>query len=195
MTTTLILDGFLGRPRRWERLRALTEARVGPAKIVRYASTGRLSLEEIGQGLIDEIRQHPAPVNLVGFSMGGLVIRSAHLIDPALPVRRAVFINSPHRGTWMACLVPTPGVRNMRPFDEHIRRLNEVAWTAPTLTVWNRIDGIVLPARSTRFGAGRHLQAKIPLHIWPVWSRSIQRRVVDFLAEDAVPLREVINEA
>ena len=182
-TPTLILDGFLGRPWRWERLRKLIEARVGPATIFRYDSTGRLPLPELGAMLLEEIARHDGPVNLVGFSMGGLVMRSAHMINPKLPVRRAVFMNSPHRGTWMACLIPTPGVRQMRPFDHYIQQLNSVQWNVPTLTVWNRIDGIVLPARNTRF-SGQHVQARVPLHIWPVWSRSIHRRVADFLADD-----------
>ncbi|HEX8325361.1 MAG TPA: hypothetical protein VF595_15775 [Tepidisphaeraceae bacterium] len=180
---TIILDGFLGRPRRWERLRRLIELRAGPASIFQYESTGLTPIPTLGQRLIDEIRGRGGRVNLVGFSMGGMVIRAAHLIDPALPTRRAVFMNSPHLGTWLAHLVPTPGVRQMRPGDPFVKAIADAPWTVPTLTVWNGFDGIILPPRSTRYRyGGEHVCCPVPLHIWPVWSRTIHRRIADFLA-------------
>ena len=183
---TLILDGFLGRPGRWERLRRLVEQRTGgPATIFRYDSTGREDLPTLGRKLADTAERLGGPVNLVGFSMGGLVIRSAKLLAPTLPVRRAVFINSPHRGTWLAHLWPLPGVRQMRPRDAFQATLAGAAWDVPTLVVFNRFDGIVYPATSTRYAMAGcdHWECPVPMHVWPVWSRSTHRRVADYLAE------------
>ena len=185
-TPTLILDGFLGRPYRWELLRRVVERRVGPATIFKYVSTGRHDIPTLGRRLVDEVTRRGGPVNLVGFSMGGLVIRAARMLEPQLPVERAVFINSPHRGTWLAHLVPTPGVRNMRPSDPFLADLAAAPpWTVPTLTVFNgEFDGIVFPAASTRWPdvGGECVRCPVPLHIWPVVSRSLHRRIADFLA-------------
>ena len=54
MPHTLILDGFMGRPWRWEKLRRDVERRVGSASIFRYDWTGRFTLQELGQRLADE---------------------------------------------------------------------------------------------------------------------------------------------
>ncbi len=188
---TLILDGFLGRPARWERLRRRVEAEVGPATIFRYDSTGRTPLPDLAQLLLIEARRIDPTntgVNLVGYSMGGIVIRSARLIDPTRNIRKAVFMNSPHNGTWIACLIPTPGVQQMRPFDAHMRSLNENKWDVPTLTVWNNFDGVILPGKNTRYDAcgGQHVKCAVPIHIWPVWSRKIHTEVVAFLQSPAV---------
>lgn len=191
---TLILDGFLGRPRRWERLRRRLLATAGPASIFSYDCTGRLGLPTLGRLLIDRVGMLGGAVNLVGYSMGGLVIRSAKMLEPTLPVEKAVFINSPHRGTWLAHLWPLPGVRQMRPRHPYLRTLNAAPWDVPTLVVYNRFDGIVVPARSTRWPACQdHYVCPVPAHVWPVWSKSVHRRVADFLAapskEAACPLK------
>ena len=180
---TFILDGIWGRPRRWEPLRATLEDRVGPATIYRYDCSGFVSFEELGGQLATAIRSRGAPVNLVGYSMGGLVIRSAHLVDSSLPIRRAAFMNSPHGGSWLACLLPLAGVRQMRPFDPYMKRLAAHTWDVPTLTIWNPVDGIIVPGRNTRWdGAGEHVRCGVPIHYWPILSKPLQRRVVEFLA-------------
>jgi hypothetical protein len=185
---TFILDGFLGRPRRWETLRAAIEDRVGPATIHRYDCSGLSSLEDLGAKLAATIRSHGTgsnPVNLIGYSMGGLVIRWACLSDPDLPIRRVVFMNSPHEGSWLACLLPLTGIRQMRPFDPHMQRVREQPWNVPTLTIWNPVDGVILPGKNTRFDrAGEQVRCAVPLHIWPVWSRDVRRRVVEFLGAE-----------
>jgi len=178
---TLILDGFMGRPWRWEPLRRLIEQRCGSASIFRYDWTGRLTLPQLGERLAEEAAKYPDGVNLVGFSMGGMVIRAARHVAPELNVNKTVFLNSPHRGTWLACLIPTPGVRQMRPFDPFLKAIAEKPWKGDTLTVWSGIDGIILPGKNTRFDTGRHVKCAIPLHIWPVWSRTIHHDIVEFL--------------
>jgi hypothetical protein len=76
------------------------------------------------------------------------------------------------------------GVRQMRPFDPYMKRVAEHRWDVPTLTIWNPIDGIILPGRHTRWdvAGGEHVCCTVPVHAWPVWSKAVQQRVVDFLA-------------
>ena len=181
-THTVILDGFLGRSRRWGRLCRTIEAHGGSASIHRYDSTGRLDLPTLAGQLSRACRGLGRPVNFVGYSMGGLVIRTASLLE-SLRMERAVFINTPHRGTLAAYLWPLVGVRQMRPGDPLLARLAAAAWDVPTLTVYNRFDGVVVPAASTRFDkGGEHFPCPVPAHVWPVWSKRVHRRVAEFLA-------------
>ncbi len=187
-TTTLIIDGIWARPRRWQPLCRRIESRIGPAKVFEYDSSGRLSFDRLGRLLADEVHQLGS-VNVVAFSMGGLVARAAHLLEPNLPLRRAVFLNSPHRGSWLAYLLPFEGVRQMRPRDEFIQRITEAVWPFPTLCIWNPLDTMVVPGWYTKFNAASREQlCSIPIHIWPIWSRSIHRQIVEFLGSEKTTL-------
>ena len=83
-TRTLILDGIWGSHSRWERLRSRIAADVGPCTIWRYDNSGRTSIESLGSALASELHRMNVPVNLVGYSMGGLVIREAFRQMPGL---------------------------------------------------------------------------------------------------------------
>jgi pimeloyl-ACP methyl ester carboxylesterase len=81
-------------------------------------ATTNTSLDEIGDRLAHHVReQHPhAPVDLVGHSMGGLVIQAALQQLPAEAVRRVVTLGTPFAGLPSAvgcdvrqCLEMQPG--------------------------------------------------------------------------------------
>src|ERR1700729_2034536 len=131
---TLLLDGIFGRPKRFEK-KFLRDVRqqCGPAEVFRYNSSGLATFEQLGAQLANEIRRRDQPVNLIGFSMGGLVIRAAHLHDPTLPIRRAVLMNSPLNGSLLAYALPIGGIRQMRPSDEFLQRIKNASWDVPTL--------------------------------------------------------------
>src|SRR5207248_909804 len=80
--TTLILDGIFGRPRRFRRLRDELRESCGPAEIFHYNCTGLIPFDKLGQELVSAIRDINGPVNLVAFSMGGIVARVARMIEP-----------------------------------------------------------------------------------------------------------------
>ena len=183
---TLILDGIWGRPRRWEPLRRALESRVGPAEIFLYDSRGMKRFEVLAEKLIERIRAIGWPVNLIGFSMGGLVIRTACLLAPDLPVRRAVFLNTPHGGSILAYLAPLPGIRQLCPNSDLIRKLNGQPWSAPTFVVWNPLDTAVIPGRNTRWqiaGASEAICA-VPLHVWPIFSTKLREQIVSFIRKE-----------
>ena len=185
-THSIILDGIWGRPRRWEPLRAALDAHVGPAEIFHYDCSGMCTFETLAQRLVDRIREIDEPVNLIGFSMGGLVVRTARLLDPNLPVRRAAFLNSPHGGSMLAWLLPLAGVRQMRPGSELLRQLEKQNWTIPTLVVWNPLDTAVVPPRHTRWQIDGATEAmcSVPVHVWPIFSTGLRDRIVKFIGED-----------
>lgn len=183
--TTLILDGIWGRPRRFHALRDLLRERCGPTEIHHYNSTGLRRFEELGAELAAKIETIQGPVNVVAFSMGGIVLRTALLLRPALSLHRVVFLNSPHKGSWLAYALPFPGVRQLRPSSPLMRQLEAIPWPFPTLSVWCPGDLMVLPGRSARLdSASRIVRSDVPLHTWPIWSRSLRRDIVAFLSQD-----------
>jgi pimeloyl-ACP methyl ester carboxylesterase len=180
---TLILDGIWGRPRRFARLRRTLEASCGPTEVFHYNCSGFVPFERLASELCERIHEIEAPVNVVGFSMGGIVARVAYLLDPSIAIRRAVFLNSPHAGTIAAYALPLAAVRQMRPGSELMRRLASADWPIPTLVTWCPFDGMVVPGRSARWGrATESIRCLVPIHTWPVWSASIHSRIADFLA-------------
>lgn len=181
---TLILDGIWGRHARWEPLRRRIEREVGACHIWRYDNTGLTSLEELGLRLGGEIRKLDAPVRLIGYSMGGLVIREALRQGPDLPLDRSVFLHSPHGGSWAAHLLPLPACRDMRPGSAFLQRLAAMEWKTPTLATWCPWDLMILPGRSARWHQASHLiRSDMPAHAWPVISPAIHKTVVRFLKE------------
>jgi Alpha/beta hydrolase family len=183
---TLILDGIWGSHSRWERLRGRIAAEVGPCRIWRYDNTGRASIECLGAALAADLRRLNAPVNLVGYSMGGLVVREAIRQTPSLKVRRVVLLNSPNYGSAAACLLPLSACREMRPGSAFLKQLNSAPWTCPTLATWCPYDLMVFPGSSARWKkADVIVRSDVPAHLWPVVSSDIHRSIVGFLASES----------
>lgn len=184
--TTLVLDGIWGRPKRFTPLIEMIRERCGPAELFYYDCSGLVIFERLGLQLAAKVRQIGGPVNLVGFSMGGLVVRAAHLVDPTLPLHRVAFLNSPLKGSWLACLCPFGAMRQMRPYDSFMKRIANTDWDVPTLSTWCPGDTMVIPGRSARCPTAQQtIRCAVPMHVWPMWSRGIWRQVVDFLSQPA----------
>jgi hypothetical protein len=114
-----------------------------------------------------------------------LVIRAAKLLRPELPIHRAAFLNTPHGGSVWAYALPIGGIRQMRPSDPFIRQLKSVAWEVPTIVSWCPMDTAVVPGRSARLKcAEQTMCCAVPVHVWPIFSRYIQGRVVEFFYEN-----------
>lgn len=182
--TTLILDGFLGWHSRWEGLRRRVEAGVGTCRIWRYDSSGFISIEKIAARLAEELSQLDHEFNLVGYSMGGIVIRETLRQAPGLRLRKTVLLHSPHGGTHVARLLPLPAVREMRPGSAFLRRLDETEWSCPTLASWCAGDLMIVPGSSACWRkASEIVKSPVPAHAWPIYSKGIHQRVVRFLAD------------
>lgn len=184
--TTLILDGFLGWHSRWEGLRRRVQKDVGTCHIWRYENTGRISIETLGAQLVDELRRMDSGFHLIGYSMGGLVIREAMRQAPDLELKKTVLLHSPHRGTLLARFLPLPAVREMRPGSPFLRRLDEMEWNRPTLASWCTGDLMIVPGSSACWSKASHiLHSPVPAHAWPIYSPGIHQSVVKFLNENA----------
>jgi pimeloyl-ACP methyl ester carboxylesterase len=188
-TQTLIIDGIWGSHRRWERLRSRIAKEVGPCTIWQYDNSGRVSIEALAKALSSELRQLDVPVNLIGYSMGGLVIREALRQSPEPKVKKVALLNSPNHGSAAAFFVPLSACREMRPGSAFLRQLNAAPWTYPTLVTWCPYDLMVFPGSSGRWDkANVLLRTDVPMHLWPVFSVEIHRAITAFLSsKDGTP--------
>jgi pimeloyl-ACP methyl ester carboxylesterase len=182
--TTIILDGIFGRPSRFKAMRRMLESECGPTEVFHYNSTGFVSFERLAERFSRRVREIGEPVNVIGFSMGGIVIRTAHLLDPSLSIHRAVFLNSPHAGSFLAYAMPVAvGARQLWPGSDLMRCLAAAEWSIPTMVTWCPLDAAVIPGRSANWAkAQESIRCATPIHTWVVGSAHVHRRVAQFLA-------------
>ena len=134
---------------------------------------GRATIPALAEQVASFIeRTLPAgePLDLVGFSMGGVVSRYyLQRLGGAARVRRFVTISSPHHGTLTAYLRRLPGVVQMRPNSALLRELNEDLDSfggVEVTSIWTPLDLMIMPPHSSRLprGLGREVLVAAPLH-------------------------------
>jgi len=90
-------------------------------------------------------------VDIVAHSMGGLGTRWYLLRHGAGSVRRAVFIASPHRGTYSALLAWGEGGAEMKPESAFMDTLNAappVPAGVEAISIWTPVDTHIIPGES-----------------------------------------------
>lgn len=187
-----LLDGIWGSHRRWQDLSRKLEAQGASVTIWHYRNTGFHPITELAAELVHDIASTTEEhLYLVGYSMGGLVVREALRLEPFPRIRKVAFLHSPLRGSLSSYFVPLPGIRDMRPGSPFLRRQNEAPWGWPTLVTWCPFDLMVLPGQSANWPrANKSICSLVPAHAWPVVSHRIHRAVVDFFCEGAHPVHE-----
>jgi triacylglycerol lipase len=152
-------------------------------------NNGDAGLDELAAQLADYIRAGFPPgqtIDLVGFSMGGLVARYyLQRLNGAERVERLITISSPHQGTWAAFVMRKPGVRQMRPGSEFLRDLNRDAAMLDRIrvtSIWTPFDLMIIPARSSEWAAGRSFRVNVAAH--PLMVRD--RRVLELVQQSLV---------
>lgn len=92
-------------------------------------------------------------VHVVGHSLGGIVARYyVQRLGGHTRVHTLVTLGSPHAGTMLAHLLPTPIARQLRPGSDVINELAEPAPECGTrfVSLWSELDQLVVPQRSAR---------------------------------------------
>jgi len=107
-------------------------------------------------------------VDVVAHSMGGLAVRRALSEEPvAASVRRAVFLGTPQRGTWVAYLAWGDGGQEMEPESEFLARLNQqnpVPDTVEALTIRTPVDTYVVPGLNATLPGVADVEVCCPSH-------------------------------
>ncbi len=117
-------------------------------------------------------QQHGSPqVDIVGFSMGGLVTRVyLEQLGGAPYVHRFVSISAPHGGTLSAYALPLAGGRQMRPRSALLRALGDDVSHLSTVNVhcvYTPYDLTVLPGDSGVLRGARSVhRVPVALHRW-----------------------------
>jgi triacylglycerol lipase len=109
-----------------------------------------------------------SPLDLLGFSMGGLVSRYyVQRLGGLARVRRFITISAPHHGSKWAYLRKLPGYLHMRPDSDLLRDLSgDVARLAELnfTSIWTPLDLMILPPVSSRLAVGEEVLVAAPLH-------------------------------
>jgi triacylglycerol lipase len=120
-------------------------------------------------------------VGVVAHSMGGLALREYLTTAPRARVHTAVFVGTPHRGTWAAYLAWGRGGAEMRPGSRFLRELNARPMPADVNThcISTPIDTRVLPGSSAVLAGAHWHRVLMPTH-----PRMLRHRVTLELIRD-----------
>lgn len=164
--------------------RRLRRERMEPLAIDLHQRMGTVPIERLAEHLEEFIRQRVpegSPIDLVGFSMGGVVARYyVQRLGGIARVRRLVCISTPHSGSRIAHLLPIACARQLRPGNA---LLTDLARDADSLaackvaSIWTPYDLMIQPASSCSLGVGEDYRIRVALHALMVRDR----RVLDLL--------------
>ncbi len=156
-------------------------------------NNGDVGLDILAQQVADYIdKTFPADqaIDLVGFSMGGIISRYyVQRLGGIKRVQRFITIASPHNGTWTAYLRLNAGCYQMRcgsafleDLNQNVKMLDSINFTS----IWTPMDLMIVPSRSSQLPVGRDIILQVPGHAWMVSDSRSLRAIAQTLAE---PLR------
>ncbi len=136
-------------------------------------NNGDKGLDELAQQVADYIASNFTPtesLDLVGFSMGGIVSRYyLQRLGGIKRIQRLVAISAPNHGTAIAYFPQNIGSKQMRPRSQFLQDLNrdlaileEINYTC----IWTPFDLMILPATSSKMPVGEEVVLPVGLHPW-----------------------------
>lgn len=134
------------------------------------------------------------PIDLLGFSMGGLVSRYyLQRLGGMRRVQRFITISTPHNGTIAANFSMRSGCMQMRPnsafmqdLSSDVDRLKELNFTS----LWTPFDLIILPPSSSQLGIGTERSIPVLAHPLMVSDRRVLLEISEALSQPiASPIR------
>lgn len=136
-------------------------------------NNGNMGLDTLAQQVADYIDatfEPEQPIDLVGFSMGGIVSRYyVQRLGGINRVQRFVTISSPHHGTWIAYCREGMGCIQMRPDSVLLENLNRDAGLLKQIDftcIWTPYDLMIVPATSSQMSVGRNVSVPVLNHSW-----------------------------
>jgi triacylglycerol lipase len=154
---------------------------------------GRAGLDTLAEQLQSFVEQTFAPdqpIDLVGFSMGGIVSRYyIQRLGGLERVQRFVTLSSPHNGTWTAYFRQNLGASQMRPSSMFLEELNrdiEMLCRVNFTSMWTPYDLMIVPSHSSRLPVGREIMLSVPTHSWMIRSMQSLQRLTEVLQEPPI---------
>ncbi|SDE10965.1 triacylglycerol lipase [Dyadobacter soli] len=190
MANTLILvHGFLdtGRRMAWmsKQLSALGWKVFTPSLL---PSNGTEPLEKLAERLSSFIRENTQEsdrIDIIAFSMGGLIARYyLQRLGGLSKTDRLITIATPHNGTLAAYVLPFAGVRQMRPNSDFLNSLNANAGQLQQLvfvSYYSPFDLIIIPARSSMMPAGKTFKVFALMHPWMIFDKKLLKKITHVL--------------
>lgn len=180
------------------RLRALThwlgQENLHPHPFAPQPSNGTVEIEVLARQLARYIATTfppSQPVNLFGFSMGGLICRSyVQQLGGVAQTRRLITLATPHWGTYMAYLFNRPACVQMRPGSAFLRDLNQDLTALECLnftSIWTPLDLMIVPAMSSILAVGEMISIVSPMHRTLPMDPRILRTIADRLRRPFLP--------
>jgi triacylglycerol lipase len=153
-------------------------------------NNGDVGLDELAKQIANYVTANflpEQPLNLVGFSMGGIVSRYyIQRLGGIKRVQRFITISSPHQGTIVAYGSLRPGCVQMRPNSLFLKDLNADIAMLKQLnftSIWTPYDLMILPAKSSQMPVGREVIVPVALHSWMLTDIRVLATVTEALAE------------
>ncbi len=110
------------------------------------------------------------PLDLIGFSMGGVVSRYyVQRLGGINRVQRFITISSPHHGTVVAYASQRLGCLQMRPKSAFLKDLNSDVVMLRRLnftSIWTPYDLMIVPTNSSQLPIGEEVILPVALHSW-----------------------------
>lgn len=127
-------------------------------------------------------------VDLIGFSMGGLITRYyLQRLGGVERVQRYLNISAPNRGTLTAYSLPLDGIRQMQPGSQFLEDLNkdcqQILNKIKTTIIWTPYDLMIFPAHSSRLSVGKEISIPVLLHAWMVKDSKVLTTIKETLLE------------
>ncbi len=153
-------------------------------------NNGDSKLEILAQqvaDLIDRTFAPDQPIDLLGFSMGGLVSRYyLQRLGGIDRVQRFISISAPHNGTIAAQFSLRPGCMQMRPNSQFMTDLNSDVARLKSLnftSLWTPFDMIILPPSSSQLGIGTEISMPVVAHPLMVSDRRALKAITQALSQ------------
>lgn len=153
-------------------------------------NNGVMPLEQLAVQVSDYIARSFAPeqpIDLIGFSMGGIVARYyLQRLGGIKRVQRFISISAPNNGTFTAYLSLRPGCMQMRPDSSFMRDLHQDYAMLDSLnftTIWTPFDLMIVPPSSSQMPIGKDVMIPAPLHSLMLANERCHQAVAAALSE------------
>ena len=139
-------------------------------------------------GYVDRTFESGQIIDLLGFSMGGLVTRYyLQRLGGVERVKRYITISAPNNGTLTAYSLPLKGITQMRINSSFLQDLNQdhdqYLSKLQVTNLWTPYDLMILPAHSSKMGIGREISVPVAVHAWMPSDRRVMEIVASALSD------------